>query len=75
MKTAVEKLFELIDEIPIYSPEASDLYLDIIKLKDQAKEIEKEQIIEAYWNGTIDLEKNEALKIAEQYYNETFKSE
>jgi hypothetical protein len=39
----------------------------------QAKQMEKEQIIDAYWNGTIDLKKNEALKIAEQYYNETFK--
>ena len=40
---------------------------------NKAEEMEKEQIIDAYWNGTIDLKKNEALKIAEQYYNETFK--
>ena len=51
------------------------VHSDFIVKFEQAKEMEKEQIIEAYWNGTIDLEKNEALKIAEQYYNETFKSE
>ena len=42
---------------------------------NKAKEMEKEQIKNAYWNGTTDIEKKEALLIAEQYYNETFKSE
>jgi len=39
---------------------------------EQSKEMEKEQIIEAWFDGTIewDLEKD-----AEQYYKEKFKSE
>ena len=69
MKTAIEKLFELIDEIPFYSPEASYLYLDIMKLKDQAKEMEKEQIMDACKQCSYSYEE------AEQYYNETFKQE
>ena len=35
---------------------------------EQAKEMEKEQIIEAYCNGDDNIS-------AEHYYNETFKSE
>ena len=35
---------------------------------EQAKEMEKEQIIEAYSNGDDNIS-------AQQYYNETFKSE
>ena len=38
-----------------------------VKLIEQAKEMEKEQIIEAYCNGDDNIG-------AEQYYNETFKS-
>jgi hypothetical protein len=67
MKTAVEWLEEMFNNSEI--PNSSMLF-------KQAKEMEKEQIIEAfkqgvaYWNGDewklIDIE---------QYYNETFKSE
>ena len=38
------------------------------KLFEQAKEMEKQQIIEAYCNGDDNIS-------AQQYYNETFKSE
>jgi 3-methyladenine DNA glycosylase AlkD len=37
-----------------------------------AKEIEKEQLKDAYWNGTVDIDKKDALLEAEQYYNETY---
>ena len=67
MKTAVEWMEEMFNNSEI--PNSSMLF-------KQAKEIEKEQITEAfkqgikYWNGDeyklIDIE---------QYYNETFKSE
>jgi hypothetical protein len=75
MKTAVEKLFELIDEIPFYSPEASDLYQDIMNLKDQAKEMEKDQIERAYLYGCaygIDTDKE---LTPGSYYKEVYKSE
>jgi len=37
----------------------------------QAKEMEKQQIIDAYWDGGQDIPLTE--KRCEQYYNETFK--
>jgi glycerol-3-phosphate O-acyltransferase len=40
----------------------------------QAKEMEKEQIKNAYYTGGDDVEDNRDRE-AEQYYNETFKSE
>jgi hypothetical protein len=80
MKTAVEKLFELIDEIPFYSPEASGLYLGIMKLKEQAKEMEKEQHGKT-WDTALDKYEvragnyMRAYEDFDEYYNETFKSE
>jgi hypothetical protein len=41
---------------------------------EQAKEMEKEQIIDARENG-IDTVITQRLTSSEQYYNETFKSE
>ena len=45
------------------------------ELKAQAKELEKQQIIDAHLTGLIYPLEMEATKQAEQYYNETFKSE
>jgi hypothetical protein len=74
MKTAVEWLVNQMKQ-----RESQGLTLSMYELEmfaEQAKEMEREQIIEAfkqgvaYWNGDewklIDIE---------QYYNETFKSE
>ena len=46
---------------------------DDMKAFEQAKAMEKEQIIEAWINGALDT--NAYTDLAEQYYNETFKSE
>ena len=60
-KTAVEWLVnELKDSIGL-----KDLYTI-----EQAKQMEKQQIIDAWVNGGSTL----SAKNAEQYYNETFKS-
>lgn len=40
---------------------------------EQAKEFEKEQIINAYYTGNDDVKDNPNRE-GEQYYNETFKS-
>jgi len=40
---------------------------------EQAKEIEKQKIIDAYNDGSIDTLKDN-LKIGKQYYKETFKT-
>jgi len=47
------------------------------KLINEAKEMEKEQIIEAYLKNHLQgcWMKNTPEEYAEQYYNETFKSE
>jgi hypothetical protein len=61
MKTAVEWLYEHILLTPL------DIR-SINKCLEQAKEMEKEQMIEL-WNTAVTCES------FEQYYNETFKSE
>jgi len=79
-QTAVEWLEEelgrrqgIIDSEPegiIKQTMYSNLYLDLF---EQAKEMEKQQIIDAYNQGCIDTLK-EGMKRGEQYYNETFKN-
>ena len=72
MKTVVEWLIEQIK---------SDQYQKALSLSEwmkvfeQAKEIEKEQIIDAFWNGdnTDCISEQNAKEFAEKYYNETFK--
>ena len=47
------------------------------KLFDRAQAMEKEQIVEAYCNGCLDITKDENIfprETSEQYYNETFKT-
>jgi hypothetical protein len=49
-----------------------DMDISIRDLWKQAKAMEKEQIKNAYWNGTTDMEKADALFMAEQFYNEYY---
>jgi hypothetical protein len=39
----------------------------------ESKAMEKEQIKDAYWNGTTDMEKEDALLMGEDYFNEYYK--
>ncbi len=68
-KTAVEWLFE---NIWLNSPE------NLPKIVEQAKEMEKQQIIDAFLKHRdskfIHSQKINWGKSAEQYYNETFKN-
>ena len=64
--TAVEWLVRQLSKE--WTLEDRDLYLI-----DQAKEMEKQQIVDAYWDGGQDIPLTENR--CEQYYNETFKSE
>ena len=76
-QTAVEWLEEqqahLFNQLEINEIEISEYkyYLDLIL--NQAKEMEKEQIIDAYYQG--DADSDNIHVDAEQYYKETFKSE
>jgi hypothetical protein len=48
-------------------------FMEIMGLIRQAKAMEKEQIKNAYWNGTTDMEKEDALLMGEDYFNEYYK--
>jgi hypothetical protein len=78
MKTAVEWLGnEITNRITRRNPHDTIIIQTLgevlIELIEQAKEMEKEQIIDAYWDGGQDVPIH--LSTCEQYYNETFKSE
>jgi hypothetical protein len=49
-------------------------HLSVDEIYEQAKEMEKEQIKDAYYNGTTDevKSKDELLFEAEHFYNETY---
>jgi hypothetical protein len=72
-KTAVEWLWEEIDNaIPYQNIKTSQIFN---KLFEQAKKLEKQQIIDAFWEGdnTDCISEQNIKEFAEQYYNETFK--
>ena len=65
-QSSVEWLFGQIPSFCKSSKGALDAF-------EQAKAMHKEEIKEAYWNGSDGIEtKTEILQIGEQYYNETF---
>jgi len=55
-------------------PQAITFYIDHQEEIREAKEMEKEQIINAFWNGdNTDCTSEQNIKdFAEQYYNETY---
>jgi len=81
-QTAVEWLVEQLVELDKQldgrrkNDDATVLKLNPTKLFEQAKEMEKEQIMDANIAGMefIPVDPNRHQKDAEQYYNETFKT-
>ena len=76
-QTAVEWLFEQISSSKYYYKIMEDINsrntVAQSNILEQAKEMEKEQIIQAYYqNGWND---NDNEHNAEQYYNQTFKQD
>jgi conjugal transfer/entry exclusion protein len=75
-QTAVEWLFNQMSNVAAgYVTELNEQ-----EILDKAKQMEKEQITNAYSNGRVDEQfkgTNASFyrKTSEQYYNETFKSE
>jgi hypothetical protein len=65
-QTAVEFI-----EYQVLHKRITDYFL-LREMIKQAKEMEKEQIIDAHLTGLIHPLEMEATKQAEQYYNETF---
>jgi len=79
-QTAVEWLYDTIDNELIDFLESridvNELSVAMLKAKEQAKAMEKEQIAEAYIDGEDDETNRRVLKRAdEQYYNETYGSD
>jgi hypothetical protein len=77
-QTAVEYLLQEFSEIigRVNFTVTQDLFIRDAVIK--AKEMEKEQIMQAYKDGRSDLASNfhKSLNMSlEQYYNETFKNE
>jgi len=67
-QTAVEWLVEELEMNIMWTDKAR-------KAIKQAKEMEKQQIIDAYENGVKETNSRCEYQDVEQYYNETFKSE
>ena len=69
-QTAVEYVVEKLEK---FIPSGNQIAIDLIL--EKAKEMEKQQIIDAFKRGTIN-EMNGIEEInSEQYYNETFKQD
>jgi acetolactate synthase small subunit len=77
-QTAVEWIFlqmeNLITKAKVTDMDNNDFVISKVKLLQQAKEMEKQQIIDAYIEASPRLE-DITKESAEQYYNETFKKE
>ena len=73
-QTAVEWLFlqmeNLITKAKVTDMDNNDFVISKVKLLQQAKEMDKEQIINAFNYGQVDLGME-----ADEYYNNNFKSE
>jgi hypothetical protein len=71
MKTAVQIAVEKLEQ---FIPSGNQLPIRLIL--DEALEIEKQQIMEAYRQGLQDYTKHDEGEIIrkEQYYNETYKN-
>jgi hypothetical protein len=73
-QTAVEWFMEKIGEKQTNGMYLIDTLEDVQNVFEQAKAMEKEQIISAWLSGENDgsLEPKAFVEMAEQYYNETF---
>jgi len=71
-QTAVEQFAEQLaikNLLGIYTHDEMVMFEDLL---NQFKEMEKEQIEDAYWEGGIDVPMNREQ--CQQYYNETYRS-
>jgi hypothetical protein len=70
-QTAVEYLIDQLDfELELYNSQ----WVKLEQTFEKAKEMEKQQIIDAWINGNDNEPKETTEHYAEQHYNETFKS-
>jgi hypothetical protein len=70
--TAVEQFWKDVQDI-LPSSVDTETGIKLVRAYDQAKEMEKEQIVDA-WDSCGESFITEEFDNADQYYNETFKS-
>jgi HEPN domain-containing protein len=73
-QTAIEWLIEQMFEQGYFDGNKPLTFTNLDHLQQQAKEMEKEQIISVYWDA-YNEGKYSTDKTAEEYYNETFKQD
>jgi hypothetical protein len=73
-QTAVEWLVEQMLKQGYFDGNKPLTYTNLDHLQQQAKEMEKEQIIDTYWSS-YNEGKYSTDKTADEYYNETFKQD
>ena len=74
-QTAVEWLIDQLTETNFLWLSGKPEMNKLIKIIEQAREMEKEQIIESYCKGSLDMSNDENIfprETSEQYYNESF---
>lgn len=71
--TAVEWFATILDSVLDLNPSE---FGRIQEAFEQAKEMEKQQIMDAFWNGDNSdcLSEQNSKEFAEKYYNETYKT-
>jgi len=72
MKTAVEQFWQDVQDI-LPSSVDTETGIKLVRAFEQAKEMEKEQIVNAHYQGY--RPSIGTTEISEKYFNETFKSE
>lgn len=73
-QTALQFFLMGLFELEIGKGIPTNKQFELHNLFEQAKEMEKEQIIDAFWNGDNSdcTSEQNAKEFAEQYYNETY---
>ena len=71
-QTAVEWLVQQMADKEYILWNDKPYWLDVVNLIDQAKQMEKDQIIEGYISGTFLPLTTQELNRPEQYYNKTY---
>jgi hypothetical protein len=73
-QTAIEWFIEkTIESGHLWVTDTPSDMTELGKLIEQAKQMEKEQIMDAYWDGGQDIPLT--TKTCEQYYNKTYNNE
>jgi hypothetical protein len=72
-QTAVEWLLQQMLKEGYFEGERPFTFTNLAHLQQEALAMEKEQIVDAHFEGQCDNTEGYPLKIAEQYYKEKFK--